>query len=183
MFLGQTPWTNLGLSKPSKYQNIQSIENITVMTFGICNLRNFKIFIFCKRLLPRLPFQLVSLRSSVIGELLSPRLCESRPEPPEPVLEMDIRDLEGLMADGASDLMGSFLERWWRTLIMASFSMIWAWRFFILDGRGAGCNLVTAGQSETKPAWMRSLFVSIKQSFSVVLYFMFTLILKQAELS
>lgn len=74
--------------------------------------------------LPRLPFQLLSLRSSVIGELLSPRLWDRSPEPP--VLEMDIRDLEGLMVDGRSDLMGSFLERWWRTLIMASFSMIWA---------------------------------------------------------
>lgn len=87
------------------------------------------------RFLPRLPFQLVSLRSSVIGELLSPRLWESSPDPPEPVLEMDIRDLEGLMADGASDLTGSFLERWWSTLIIASFSMIWAWRFFILSQR------------------------------------------------
>lgn len=60
----------------------------------------------------------------MIGELLSPRLWDRSPEPP--VLEMDIRDLEGLMVDGRSDLMGSFLERWWRTLIMASFSMIWA---------------------------------------------------------
>lgn len=74
--------------------------------------------------LPRLPFQLVSLRSSVIGELLSPRLCESSPEPLELVLEMDIRDLEGLMADGVSNLTGSFLERWCSTLIIASFSII-----------------------------------------------------------
>lgn len=46
---------------------------------------------------------------------------------------MDMRDLEGLMADGRSDLMGSFLDLWWSTLIIASFSMIWACRFFILE--------------------------------------------------
>lgn len=63
-------------------------------------------------LLPRLPFQLVSLRSSVMGELLIPRLWERRPEPLQLVLEMDIRDLDGLMADGVSNLTGSFLERW-----------------------------------------------------------------------
>lgn len=62
--------------------------------------------------LPRLPFQLVSLRSSVMGELLMPRLWERRPEPLQLVLEMDIRDLEGLMAEGVSNLTGSFLERW-----------------------------------------------------------------------
>lgn len=86
--------------------------------------------------LPRLPFQLVSLRSSVMGELLIPRLWERRPELLQLVLEMDIRDLEGRMADGVSNLAGSFLERWWRTLIIASFSIIWAWRFFILYWRG-----------------------------------------------
>lgn len=67
-----------------------------------------------------------------MGELLIPRPWISSPEPLEAVLEIDIKDLEGLMTDGASDLVGSFLERWWRTLIIASFSMIWAWRFFIL---------------------------------------------------
>lgn len=105
----------------------------TILT---CHIHTYSV---CKDypFLPRLPFQLVSLRSSVIGELLSPRLWGRSPEPPEPVLEMDIRDLEGLMTDGPSDLMGSFLDRWWSTLIMASFSMIWAWRFFILGQGGS----------------------------------------------
>lgn len=71
---------------------------------------------------PRLPFQLLSRRSSVMGELLRPRLWDRSPEL-APVLEMDMRDLEGLM-DGPSHLSGSFLERWCSTLIIASFSMI-----------------------------------------------------------
>lgn len=93
--------------------------------------------LICKDCLfsPRLPFQLVSLRSSVMGELLIPRLWERSPELLQLVLEMDIRDLEGLMADGVSNLTGSFLERWWSTLIIASFSIICAWRFFILHWR------------------------------------------------
>lgn len=52
------------------------------------------------------------------------------------------------MTGGASDLMGSFLERWWSTLIMASFSMIWAWRFFILVKVQQGGAMVIAGQRD-----------------------------------
>lgn len=72
--------------------------------------------------LPKLPFQLLSsLFSSRMGVLLSVEEWERRPEP---VLEIDIRDFAGLMEDSWSVLLASFRERCWRTLIMASFSMI-----------------------------------------------------------
>jgi hypothetical protein len=52
---------------------------------------------------------------------------------PDPALEMDIRDFAGRMLDNCSVLLGSFRERCWSTLIMASFSIIWAWRVLILE--------------------------------------------------
>jgi hypothetical protein len=51
---------------------------------------------------------------------------------PDPALEMDIRDFAGRMDESCSVLLGSFLERCCSTLIMASFSIIWAWRVLIL---------------------------------------------------
>lgn len=74
----------------------------------------------CK--LPRLPFQLLSsLFSSRMGVLLSVEEWDSKPEP---ALEMDMRDLAGLMEESCSVLPGSLRERCCSTLIMASFSMI-----------------------------------------------------------
>lgn len=54
---------------------------------------------------------------------------------PDPALEMDIRDFAGRMDDSCSVLLGSFRERCWSTLIMASFSIIWAWRVLILRAK------------------------------------------------
>lgn len=81
--------------------------------------------------LPRLPFQLLSSRfSSTIGVPVRVEEWESKPDP---ALEMDIRDFAGRMDDSCSVLLGSFRERCWSTLIMASFSIIWAWRVLILE--------------------------------------------------
>lgn len=86
--------------------------------------------------LPRLPFQLLSsLFSSRMGVLLSVEEWDSRPEP---ALEMDMRDLAGLMEESCSVLPGSLRERCCSTLIMASFSMIWACRVLILWGKEKG---------------------------------------------
>lgn len=86
--------------------------------------------------LPRLPFQLLSsLFSSRMGVLLSVEEWDSRPEP---ALEMDMRDLAGLMEESCSVLPGSLRERCCSTLIMASFSMIWACRVLILWGKEMG---------------------------------------------
>lgn len=83
--------------------------------------------------LPRLPFQLLSsLFSSRMGVLLRVEEWDSKPEP---ALEMDMRDLAGLMEESCSVLPGSLRERCCSTLIMASFSMIWACRVLILWGK------------------------------------------------
>lgn len=57
---------------------------------------------------------------------------------PEPAFEIDISDLAGLMEESWSVLPGSFRERCCRTLIMASFSMIWACRVLILFEKNKG---------------------------------------------
>lgn len=64
-----------------------------------------------------------------MGVLLNVEEWESRPDP---AFEIDMRDFAGLMDDSWSVLLASFRDRCWRTLIMASFSMIWAWRVLIL---------------------------------------------------
>lgn len=64
-----------------------------------------------------------------MGVLLSVDEWDSKPEP---AFEMDISDLAGLIEESWSVLPGSFRERCCRTLIIASFSMIWACRVLIL---------------------------------------------------
>lgn len=64
-----------------------------------------------------------------MGVLLSVEEWDSKPEP---AFEMDISDLAGLIEDSWSVFPGSFRERCCSTLIMASFSMIWACRVLIL---------------------------------------------------
>lgn len=91
------------------------------------------LLLFLSFFLPRLPFQLLSSRfSSMMGTPVNVDECTSRPDP---ALEMDIRDFAGRMDDSCSVLLGSFLERCCSTLIMASFSIICAWRVLILGDK------------------------------------------------
>lgn len=81
-----------------------------------------------KRHSPMLPFQIFSsFFSSAIWLLVSEVWRECVPV----AAAMEGTDRAGRRL-ALSTFPGSFRERCWRTLIMASFSIIFAWRFFIL---------------------------------------------------
>lgn len=87
-----------------------------------------------------------------MGVLLSVDEWDSKPEP---AFDIDISDLAGLIEESWSVLPGSLRERCCRTLIMASFSMIWACRVLILfekcKEKQCTCTLVSLGWGSQCP--------------------------------
>lgn len=87
-----------------------------------------------------------------MGVLLSVDEWDSKPEP---AFDIDMSDLAGLIEESWSVLPGSLRERCCRTLIMASFSMIWACRVLILfekcKEKQCTCTLVSLGWGSQCP--------------------------------